>query len=848
LKAVHLTEPHFSGRDQELKTLLNHLELAFQGKGTTVFILGEAGAGKTRLANEFLTLAKGRGVEIISGYCLGRAAVPYFPFIEAFNAYFASEDQSKGKRVASDRSGIIGWLKGTESIEAEQLGIKAWLTGPRQARKLETSRTLSPEIRKNMTHAAVTEALTSKSAEKPIVLFIDDLQWADSASLSMIHYISRAIVSSRVLIIGTFRSEELAPDSEGHPHPLVETLRLMSREDLHIEIRLSCLSEPEVAQLAESMMSGSVDRDLIEKLAKESQGNPLFAVESLRLLSESGNLVQENDKWRLSGDKVGIPNKVKDVILRRLDFLNSTQRRILDLASVAGEKFDPTMLAAALSMDKILVHENLHQMSHSTLLVNPADSVYRFGHAKFREVLYEELSPPLKKEYHARVGETIEKDAQTKEVPVNELAFHYLQAGNKEKSVKYALLSGEDARKRFSNTETIDYFSYVLNTVSDDLGYAGERIIALEGLGDAYYAVGLFEKAKVMFEKIIETADTGAVRLRALRKAMAASFYRGDMTYTIELANRAEKDAAFDRLDYARIGVFKAHAIGSRGKVEEAIRDLENCLQVFQEENSVLDIAVASRAISEYYSCECRTEEALNAVHRSIEIYTNLKDPYEQAEAHFYEGHIYFNCGRNQEALDSYGKTIEIGGKIGEYNFMAWSSLYCGLVHESLGEVKEALTYSLKAVEYAEKTDSYYVQSMSYANVTRDYAKLGDVEHMKDYYNKFTKLFILVSRTASRLAHAVGVRTEALFFAAQGQWSEANKHFEECLDLYKGAVFARLNEAMARTDYALVLARQGKATAAKTQVEEASRLYSTIGNNAQIASLTQLLDNFKKNS
>ena len=846
---MQLAEPLFSGRDLELKTLENHLKLAFQGKGATVFISGEAGAGKTRLVSGFLSFVKKHDVDIIYGYCLGGVTVPYFPFIEAFNAYFAAEDPSKGRHIASDHLGIIGWLKGNESTEVEQLGIKGWLAGPRNSKKLETPRMLSPEMRKNMTHAAVAELLTANSRQRPIILFIDDLQWADSASLSMIHYISRALASSRVLIIGTFRSEELAPDSEGHPHPLVETLRLMSRGDLYAEIKLSRLNEREVAQLAESMLSGSIDHDLIEKLAKESQGNPLFAVESLKLLSESGNLVEENNTWRLSGNEVGIPNKVKDIILRRLDFLNSTQRRLLDFASVVGEKFDATIVALALSMDRIVVHENLHQISHSTLLINPADSVYKFGHAKFREVLYEELSPPLKREYHAKIAETRENDAQTKgEALVNELAFHYMRAGNREKSVKYALLAGEDARKRFSNVEAIDYFSYVLNTISDSVGYASERLIALEGLGDAYYGIGLFEKAKDMFEKITELTETSGVRLRALRKTMTASFYRGDMTYAIELANKAEKDAAVDRLDYARIRVYRAHAIGSRGNVQEATCDLEDCLQVFQEENSLTDIAMASRLVSEYYSCENRTEEALNAIHRSIEIYTNLKDPSEQAEAYFYEGIIHFNCGHNQEALNSYGKAIEIGGKIGEYNFMAWSSLYSGLVHESLGELKEALTDSLKAVDYAEKTDSFYVQSMSYANATRDYAKLGDLEQMEKYHDKFIKLFAEVSRTASRLARAVGVRTEAVFFSAQQQWSEANKHFEQCIDLYKGAVFARLNEAMARTDYALVLARQGKTGEAGMQIEEASRLYSAIGNNAQIVSLTKLLNDINKNA
>lgn len=847
LVTAHLTEPHFSGRDQELKLLQNHLELAAQGKGAMIFISGEAGVGKTRLVNEFLTLAE-KEAEIVSGYCLSRAALPYFPFIEAFSASSTSANQDKSRHNGSDLLGIKGWLKGTESTETDQLGIRVWLTGPRHARKIQQPSLLSPEMRKNMTYIAVTEKLVSMSTKSPIILFLDDLQWGDSASLSLMHYISRAIVSSRVLIIGTFRSEELSPDSEGHPHPLVETLRLMSREDLYIEIKLPRLREPEIAELAESMVGGTIDDHLIEKLAKESQGNPLFAVESLRLLAESGCLIQENGEWRLSVDKPAIPNKVRDIIMRRLDMLDSTQRRLLDIASVAGDKIDPAILGGVLSMDRLLVLENLHRISRSALLINPSDSAYRFGHAKLREVLYEELSSPLKREYHARVAEMMENEADGKdEFSVNELAFHYAQAGNKEKSIKYSLLAGEDARKRFSNAEAIDYFSYVLSILPDDAVHFDQKILAQEGLGDAYYAVGSFEKAKKTFEKLGETTRLGGVRVRALRKAMAASFQRGDMPHMVELAGRAEKDVGCDRLEDARVQVYKAQAIGFRGKLEEATHDLEGCLQVFQNENSLLDVATVSREISEFYSCQGQVAEALSAIHRSIELCTDLKDPYGQAIALFYEGLVYFNCGRNEEALTSYSKAVEIGGKVGDYATMARSTVYSGMVHESLGELREALACSLKAVEYAEKTDSYYTQLIGYANVTRNYAKLGNRDPMEEYYAKFTRLFTEVGHTASRLAHAGSVRTQAAFFAAKGQWSEANKYFEDCLSLYKGAMWANLHEAMARTEYALILAKQGKNAEAKAHIEEASRLYARIGNDLQIARLNRLLEEVSGN-
>ena len=110
-----------------------------------------------------------------------------------------------------------------------------------------------------------------------MILFIDDIHWADSASLALLHYISRTISSSKVLIVVTVRLEEASQDADGRPQPLAETLQLMRREDLFVEIKVPSLDKPEVVKLAELMSgSGPIEEEFVEKLSKDSQGNPLF--------------------------------------------------------------------------------------------------------------------------------------------------------------------------------------------------------------------------------------------------------------------------------------------------------------------------------------------------------------------------------------------------------------------------------------------------------------------------------------------------------------------------------------------------------------------------------------------
>jgi len=252
LQSSFLADPVLVGRERELEELQRHLDLAVQGKGTTVFVSGEAGSGKTRLVKEFLSSSKQkREPTELSGWCLSNSGIPYFPFIEAFNTYFSG----LGKQNVSDSALQV-------KLENEELGLKSWLMGPVKSEKTRELENLSPQAWKDSTFAAVTKSLLSISTKKPTILFIDDLHWADTASLALLQYISRFIASQRILTVATFRSEDLTPESDGRPHPLVDALRLMGRENLYREIKLPSLSRPDVSLMAEHMVGGRIQTGL----------------------------------------------------------------------------------------------------------------------------------------------------------------------------------------------------------------------------------------------------------------------------------------------------------------------------------------------------------------------------------------------------------------------------------------------------------------------------------------------------------------------------------------------------------------------------------------------------------
>jgi tetratricopeptide (TPR) repeat protein len=805
-----LSEPILIGREKELKELQTCLDLAISGQGTTVFLSGEAGTGKTRIINEFLALIEDDKVLLLSGWCLSNSAVPYFPFIEAFDSYLARKEKR------SD----------TVSVTLEE--SKAWLMGLNQVGRTEVEH-VAPQTWKDQTFAAVAKELVSLSSVKPVLIVLEDMHWADSASALLLNYISRVIRSARVLILVTFRSEELNFDYEGHPHPIAELHRLMKRGELVKEISLSNLSEFEVGKVAENMLGGRVNSDLVSRLAGESQGNPLFVVESLKMLNKNRSLVQDEGEWRLSVDNFGIPSKVKDIILQRLFVLKSHERRVLDLASVVGDKFNPKLLGDVLDQDCLLVLETLSSIMRATSIVCVEGDDYWFDHAKSREVLYEEIPLPLRLGYHERLAEKIEGVSQTGgRLPFSDLAYHYLKAGNKAKAIKYALAAGQDALSKFSNTEAARYFTYVLDTVQSEPEYIDERVIALEGLGDSFHARSLFEEATATFERLSNFATGGCVKLRALRKAVVSSRWRGDLMHSLELAERARDFASFDRLEYSRIRTHKGIITGLRGNWVEGLADLEEARHVFEESNALPDLGNVLIEAASFYASGVQVDKALFAVTRSLALSEGSNDYREQAETYFIAGNVFFNCRLYREALDCYKKAIHAGEIIGDYNKIAWAHMYSGVLLESIGDFKAAIAETSIAKELSEKTDAFYIQSMAYANLTIQYSRIDDLTNAQECFEKFMKFFPEISKTGSKVAKAAGVRTKAVFLAAQNHFGEAYALFEECLELHKSTLYPVLYETIARTEYAWALAKEGCLVDAKFQTEIVKKLYEEL--------------------
>lgn len=758
MKTSTLAEPTFVGRTNELSELMRFLDSMLKGEGSTVFISGEAGSGKTRLSKEFLEAAKNRGVTVLTGWCLSNAAVPYFPFIEAFSSLNDSNQQLEGVFGGQDR-------------------IRTTLFGENTFAESNSNQILNPSVWKDQLFAAITKELLLLSTGKPTILFIDDIHWADSASLALLHYIARAVPSEKILILTTFRCEEIVGSVDGKLHPLVELLRLMGRESLYDEIKLANLSLSEVGLIGEIMLGGFLSKDFVELLSDESRGNALFVVESLRLMFSQGSLIRDKGYWQLLNSKIDFPQKVRDVILRRIDTLKPNQKRILDVASVIGEKFNPRLIGYALSERNMDVLEALSNIAQSTLLVYCEDNFYRFKHAKIQEMIYAKIDPLLKKEYHLRIADCLE--ANNMEPPsLSDISHHYAMAGISKKTIKYALAAGKDALARWSNVEAIKHFSYVLQISGDQC--VNERENALEGLGDAYYASCMFEDSIQVYDKL-SMSETPIIRLRALRKEMDTIWFQERVSdRLVDLLKKAEPLAAVDRLESARVrwNNGRTHVWGGPEQLKEALTDHEEALRVFEEEYSLLDTARILWPVGLVRIwVGLQEDRGLGEMLQGIAMLHELGDIHGEMLAYQMGAVDWFCfCGLFEEGYSFLTNIKQLSENIGDFDSLSFAWLRLSDIPTIERDFSLAISHCLKALDFSKKSDTKGTLCRIFARLIQLYVLKGNLKKAKEYLDELSQLPKEIQQMPVNYVHVLWA--EAFFLASTNYLEQAIQKLE----------------------------------------------------------------------
>ena len=458
----------FVGREAELDDLAAGLEEALAGRGRLILLAGDPGIGKSRLADELARTARGRGVDILVGRCWEAGGAPaYWPWVQALRNYIRRLDP------ALLRAELGATAADLVPIVPELHTILPGL--PEQTADVEGARFRLFD--------ATAEFLRTASKRRPILLFLDDLHAADAPSLLLLEFLVRELGSSSILVLGAYRSVDPAPGS-----PLRAMLAAVAREPTTRRVMLKGLTERDVAEYVE-LAGQDASSDLVTALHEETEGNPLFMVEMVRLLAIEGPDLEQ----RRTEVLFDIPESVRDVITRRLAHLSDECNRILVLASVLGREFAPTALAslAEISADEVL--EQLDEAMAAGVLspVPGSHDQVRFAHVLIRDTLYDGLTTARRVRLHRLAVDALSDLYRSDPGPhLAELAHHSIAGSDFERGLELARRAADRALESLAYEEAARLYEVALDAAEVSGAPGSMRCELLLAQGDAEMLAG----------------------------------------------------------------------------------------------------------------------------------------------------------------------------------------------------------------------------------------------------------------------------------------------------------------------------------------------------------------------
>ncbi len=630
------------GRERELAELDELWQSAGgqERSGRVVLLAGDAGVGKSTLTAELARRVHAAGAIVLAGRAPRETVVPYQPILEALRHWAlnasVSDLRSTAREYGSELSRLIPELR-------------------RRAPDLPPPPD-EPETERYRLFEAVVGLLTELSHSAPVLLVLDDLQWADRPTLLLLRHLARATTPARVLILGVYRATERRGDT------FTSAMTELRRDRLATQLDIGGLSELDTAELVRLREGETPSRAFAHALYEETEGNPFFVEEIIRHLVEAG--VHAGSASASDLERFGLPEGVKQVIAWRLGRLEPPTMELLRVAAVMGRDVDAGLLERVVPLDEDEFLSGLEEALAAGLLVESEgrDGRYLFSHALIRETLYESMSVPRRARIHKRVGEAIEATQgrrQSRYLP--QLAHHFTRAADAEeaeKAITYALRAAEQATNMLAHEEAAEHYA---------------RALEVQGRFQP-------EAARRRCELLLAL---GEARVRSGERAHAFSAFR-------EAATLAEQLGDGGALARAAIGASRRY-VQPPGVVDtEMIAMIERALELEPERTLVRVCLLACQCGAIYYSPDRDRMQALSL--EALEIAAELGDPEARAYACSARRRVLWDATHLSDRLEASTEMLTLARQIGnlELELQAHAWLVVDLLERGDGEAVDA--------------------------------------------------------------------------------------------------------------------------------------------------------------
>ncbi len=643
--------PPLVGRAGELAHLRSFLAEATAGRGQLVHLHGEAGVGKTRLLNEFLSGLPAE-VQRFRARCISyEAATPYAlvaDFVRrAFRIQPADDEATAEAALAAGLEPLGASLE--ESASALFLEILGY--GERSA--------LSPERKRQLLVSLLRRLLQQRSGLHPLVVVTEDIHWIDPASAALFGEVVGEVPRLRCLFLATSRDDAVV-FAGAIPVPLVP------------------LDASTAAEMLDRVALGPLDARVRSLVLERTAGNPFFIEEVVRAIGTKQSAT--------------VPATVQDLLEARLDALDASAKQAAQRAAVIGRTFEVHVLGR-ISPNEPLAPALAILQAEAFIVPRPAahDRLYAFRHALLQEVAYQTQLLAKRRRLHGAVGDAIaDLHADRLDELVDVLAFHYSRSEDDAKARRYLLLAGERAQRLFAKDEAISYFRGALERSADD---ADARALAHEGLGDVQRLAGLYGDAVASYAEALAARGPGECVARSglLRKTGAVQQLQGATVAALETLARALADLPPDaERERALVLLEVGQVRWQQGQLDDAIANLKESIAHAEPVGADDARADAYRHLGTVQVLEGNAREGLRYYEQSLQLYEALGDVFGQANALNNIGIVNRKEGRYADALAAHERALAIRERIGDPWGIGLACNNIGQIHRARGALERA--------------------------------------------------------------------------------------------------------------------------------------------------------------
>jgi serine/threonine protein kinase len=491
----YLHRPHMVGRTDTMARLEEHCQRALRGTGSLLLLAGESGIGKTFLSSELARRAARSGFKAVAGECLpligatgdvDSVGVSLHPF-RALMQRVADLCRALGPEVERRLFPSPLTLALLASYEPSLAALD-------HRGKVLPPATLPPDAARERLLDALADTVRALAAEAPLLLIIDDLQWADDLSLAFLERLSPAhFANTRLVLLATYRSEEVTPGIE----------RLRERPWV-VSTVLGRLDGRAVESMVGDLLAAEPPRSFVDFLAAHSEGNPFFVAEYLRAAATQGTLRRVHGRWALdhevSGereayDRLKLPHSIEALVMSRLAGLSTLSRAAVDAAAVLGRDFEPATLAEVCGRPPSEIHPAIDDMVARLIVAPHGGGRLRFLHDKIREATYSALAPDARRVLHRRAAIAIEAsqagDSRI-EARLAEIAYHFRLGGEPARAIDYLERAAARSLRDSANADTVRFLREAEELAADvpKVAPAGRRALWARQTGDALFGLG----------------------------------------------------------------------------------------------------------------------------------------------------------------------------------------------------------------------------------------------------------------------------------------------------------------------------------------------------------------------